>query len=154
LDQFAAAGHDVQLRIAGDGPERERLSKQIAASRYSERMELCGHVFDMNAFFEQLDVFVLSSLREGLPNVLLEAMAMELPIVATRCGGLAEFVGTSDCVLLCDPGEPTPLHNLLESVIRSTEVRERLSNAAAQHIRRFSFQERAKNIAEIYRRLL
>ncbi|HVG90973.1 MAG TPA: glycosyltransferase, partial [Alphaproteobacteria bacterium] len=63
----------------------------MRASKWSDRLELLGYQSDARALFEALDIFALSSLREGLPNVVLEAMAMEVPVVATRCGGMESF---------------------------------------------------------------
>lgn len=141
--------------IAGEGPERNRLMQQLARSRHPDQAKLCGHVFDMGAFFASLDLFVLSSLREGLPNVVLEAMAMELPIVATRCGGMTEFVGDSESVVLCDPGEPQQLPDaLLLPLVQSETERARLTAAARHHIQKFSFSHRARQVTAIYDPLL
>lgn len=154
VNELADAGQDIELRIAGEGPERDRLMQQIARSHHPDRVELCGHVFDMGAFFASLDVFVLSSLREGLPNVVLEAMAMELPIVATRCGGMTEFVGDSESIVLCDPGQPQQLRNALVTVVQSATERTRLAAASRYHIQQFSFSHRARQVTAIYDQLL
>ena len=124
--------------------------QQIARSRHPDRVELCGHVLDMGGFFASLDMFVLSSLREGLPNVVLEAMAMELPIVATHRGGMTEFVDDSESVVLCDPGEPQQLRDALRPLVHSEIERARLTAAARHHIQKFSFSHRARQVTAIY----
>jgi glycosyltransferase involved in cell wall biosynthesis len=73
----------------------------------------------MRAFYAELDLFCLSSLREGMPNVVLEAMAMSLPIVATSAGGLSTFLRDGDDALICPPGSAAALAEALRAAIRS-----------------------------------
>jgi hypothetical protein len=101
VEAMLEEGHDIRLSIAGDGPQRGALEERIRASRHSSRLALVGFIDDMRTFYAELDLFCLSSLREGLPNVVLEAMAMSLPVVATTAGG-AEHVSArrSRCAAL------------------------------------------------------
>src|SRR6056297_3528152 len=103
--QLRQRGLQARLRIAGEGPARAALEKRIAASGHADRIELLGFCADTRAFLERLDLFVLSSLREGLPNALLEAMAMEVPVVATRVGGVPRVVRHGTNGLLVEPGD-------------------------------------------------
>jgi glycosyltransferase involved in cell wall biosynthesis len=84
----------VELEIVGDGPERERLADQSAALGLADRVHFAGWV-DRSALldhYHRADVFVLPSRYEGMPNVILEAMACGLPILATRTAGNEELV--------------------------------------------------------------
>ncbi len=103
LDQ----GHDVELAIAGDGPERASLERLIASQREPERFHLLGFQSDLAELYQAVDVFALSSLREGLPNVLLEAMAFEVPVAATTAGGIARLIENNHNGLLM-PVADTP----------------------------------------------
>ena len=79
VHELMARGLDVELLIAGEGDEQRRLEALIVALGLANRVRLLGHLADPRDLYEAMDVFALSSLREGLPNVLLEAMAMDVP---------------------------------------------------------------------------
>jgi glycosyltransferase involved in cell wall biosynthesis len=80
----------AELHVAGEGPLRSRIESLIAELNLSEKVVLHGAVRDVPDFLKQLDIFVLASVNEGLPIVVLEAMAAGLPIVSTRVGGIQE----------------------------------------------------------------
>ncbi len=101
--RLVRAGHDIELKIAGEGSDAERLKAIAAAEGVAERVALLGYCNDVRGFLDSIDVFCLSSLREGLPNVVLEAMAMRLPIVATTAGGMAAFGRDGTDMLLVAP---------------------------------------------------
>ena len=92
VEALLEEGYDIRLSIAGDGPQRGALDERIRASRHPARLALVGFIDDMRTFYAELHLFCLSSLREGLPNVVLEAMAMSLPVVATTAGGPTTFL--------------------------------------------------------------
>ena len=147
-------GHDVALEIAGEGPEKEALAAQIEASGHSEAIRLLGHQSDKHALYSRFDGFVLSSLREGLPNVILEAMAMELPIVSTRCGGVEEALDDGVEALLCDSGSAQALHACLQRVVQDEPLRRRLGQAARARVeRQFDFAGRMGRMVAIYAQL-
>ena len=85
---LAADYPQMHLVIAGEGPDRPRLEHLIRRAKFPGRVRLLGYHENPLEVFQALDVFVLSSLREGLPNALMEAMALEAPVVATRVGGI------------------------------------------------------------------
>jgi len=105
LRAFAAAGSsDARLRIAGDGPDRAALTALAADLGVAERVEMIGYTADMPAQMAAADLFVLSSDYEGLPAVVIEALASDLPVVSTDCfpsarGLLTDLPGcaTVDC---------------------------------------------------------
>ena len=90
----AAAGQrpDLYFVIAGKGELEQELRRMAADMGVAERVIFMGHFHDVRKVFEMMDVYVLSSTREGLPNTVLEAMAMEVPIVATDVDGVKEAV--------------------------------------------------------------
>lgn len=92
LDIGAIADSSLKLLIAGDGPERERLEDLIRKNGLLHRVFLLGNRDDVPAILNCLDLFVLPSLSEGLSNVILEAMASGLPVVAYDVGGNRELV--------------------------------------------------------------
>lgn len=147
-------GHDVALEIAGEGPEKEALAARIEASGHGDAIRLLGHQSDKHALYSRFDAFVLSSLREGLPNVILEAMAMELPIVSTRCGGVQEALDDGVEALLCASGSAAALYAPLLRLLQDAALRRRLGQAARARVeRQFDFAGRMARIAGIYRSL-
>lgn len=148
-------GLDLELRIVGDGPERERLLARAAASGHAGRIRLLGFQADTRAAFESFDAFCLSSLREGLPNVVLEAMAMEVPVLATRCGGIEAFGRDGVDMVQVPAGDAGALARGLRLVAGDAGLRARLATAARARIEaEYSFRRRMERMAELYDRLL
>lgn len=97
-DAARAARPDLHWVIAGEGGLRPVLEAEIARLDLSARVHLLGHVDRVSALVREADVFVLSSKAEGLPNAILEALALDKPVVATRAGGIAEIL-PPDCLI-------------------------------------------------------
>lgn len=154
VERLLDRGFDLELWIAGEGDQEDRLRAQIAASGHSARMKLLGFRADARRLFEAFDIFALSSIREGLPNVVLEAMAMEVPVLATRCGGMQAFGRDGEDMLLVDAGSTEALVDGLARLASDRTLRERLAHAARARIERdFSFTRRMQKIVAVYDRL-
>jgi glycosyltransferase involved in cell wall biosynthesis len=148
-------GHDLALEIAGEGPELEALQAQIDASGHAQFLTLLGHQSDKHALYSRFDIYVLSSLREGLPNVILEALAMELPMVATRCGGVVEAVRDGVEALLCDSGSDAELLAPLRRLVTDSDLRQTLAKQGRARIEKdFDFAARMQRMTAIYDSLL
>ncbi|MFN0241902.1 MAG: glycosyltransferase [Planctomycetota bacterium] len=155
FERAVDAGCELALWIAGEGDQKERLAAQITASRHRDRMQLVGFVADPVAFQEALDLYVLSSLREGLPNVVLEAMAMEVPVLATRSGGMDAFARDENDALLVAPGSVDELERGLVRLARDAELRARLARSARARVERDqSFARRMQKEIALYERLM
>jgi glycosyltransferase involved in cell wall biosynthesis len=153
--RLVEAGQDVQLWIAGDGPDRRKLESEIEKHSLNHRIKLLGLLTDPREFFQGIDLFVLSSVREGLPNVLLEAMAMETPVVATRVAGIPGLLQHGDCGVLVEPGKPDALATGIHSLITDSALRRRLAIAARHRIEQdYSFERRMQRVAAVYDRVL
>jgi glycosyltransferase involved in cell wall biosynthesis len=147
-------GLDLELEIAGEGPQRAELEDRIRRSKHRSRLALRGYVADMREFYSGLDIFCMTSLREGLPNVVLEAMAMSLAIVSTSAGGLATFLRDRSDALLCAPGSVPALSEALRALARSPELRGRLAAAARERVvAQCSFADRMRKLFSVYDRL-
>ena len=85
-------GHDVRLKIAGTGPDAARLSELVSRLSLTKYVELLGYQQDMSAFFQQLDVFVCSSIYESYGLVAIEAFAAGVPVVGVATDGMPEVV--------------------------------------------------------------
>ena len=147
-------GLDLELWIAGEGEGRDELERQALATGHGDRIRLLGFQADTVALFECFDLFCLSSLREGLPNVVLEAMAMEVPVLATRCGGIEAFGHDGTDMLTVPAGSADALAGGLRRLARDAGLRERLAKTARARIEaEFSFRRRMERMAEVYERL-
>ena len=155
VDRLLGAGHDIELWIAGEGGLAAELEREVAVRGRGERIKLLGFQADTRAFYEKLDIFCLSSLREGLPNVVLEAMAMEVPIIATICGGLGEFLRPGEDAIMVPPGSADAIFSGLAQLLDDAALRQRLAAAARARVERdLSFGARMRKIGAIYDGLL
>ena len=147
-------GLDVELRIAGEGPERGRLVQLATAVGMGERLVLAGHVANMPAFLQGLDVFVLPSLSEAHPNALLEAMACGLACVGTRVGGVPDVLDGGRCGLLVDAGDVGSLAGGIEALAADMSLRCTLGAAARDRVcRLYSLDKMIQAYAALYAEL-
>jgi glycosyltransferase involved in cell wall biosynthesis len=155
LAQLRARGVDAALLLVGEGEQKEALEEQAQSLGCREHLHLAGFQADIRPFFEAMDCFALSSLREGLPNVVLEAMAMEVPVVATRIAGVPKVIDEGRNGLLVNPGSVEELTAGLLRLCQEEELRRRLSQEGRRTIEeRYSFARRMRKIAAIYDDLL
>ncbi len=150
-DELLRRGWDVSLRIAGDGPARADLERLIGDLGRGDRIALVGHLGDPGELYRDVDAFVLSSRREGLPNVLLEAMAFALPCLATKVGGVGPMLRNGHDGLLAEPDSIPALVGGLERLLEDASLGARLGRAARETVlRTYSFERRMQRICEIY----
>lgn len=143
----------LRLLLVGEGHERRNLEVLAAAKRIP--VTFAGQVSDVRPFYQQADVFVLPSLSEGSPNVLIEAMAAGNAIVATLVGGVPETVAEAMEALLVPPGQPARLAGAIAQLIRDPVLARRLAESAQARVRReFLPEARARRIIELYDRVL
>lgn len=145
----------MRLVIVGEGPERKRLERAASALSLSESVVLAGSVSDVRPFYRIADLFVLPSLSEGSPNVLLEAMAAGTPIVATKVGGVPEIVTHLGGALLVPPREPRSLAAAIDLLMSDDLLAQRITRTAAESVRaNHSIAARARRLISLYRELL
>jgi len=148
-------GLEIELWIAGDGPCHEDLKKMVDDKKLSNRVRLLGFVEDTHAFYESLDMFALSSQREGLPNVILEAAAMRLPILSTRVAGIPKMLTDQVHAILCDIGDTDCMVASIEQIYHDKTLRRTLSESARQLVEaKYSFRQRMDRMTAIYDDLL
>ena len=144
-------GHPVHLYIVGDGPERSKLEAEIAGLGLDSVVELTGFQADARAWLGRFHAFVLSSVREGQPMALLEAMASGLPIVATRVGGIPDTLVPGAEGLLVEPGDPEGLASAMETLVLDEKRCQELGgNARARCRREFSIQATCDRYLQVY----
>ena len=149
--ELAHSGDNFHLVIAGDGPERVSLERQSDRLGLRDRVRFLGQRRDMDMIYAASDIMVLPSFKEGMPNVILEAMAHGLAIVATCVGGVPEMVRDGTEALLVRPNDVGELRRALERLVRSPALVRALACSARKSLfPRFSVAERVGRIERIY----
>ena len=139
--------------VVGDGPERARLAAQCRRLGLESRVAFAGQTSDVDVVYRDLDLVVLPSRSEGLPNTLLEAMWADVPAVATAVGAVPEVVGTSAAARLVAPGSAAALADAIHVAITNEDSAEaRAARRAA--VSRFSLERRVQAHIELYREVL
>ena len=145
---------DAHLAIVGDGPERPRIEETIRRLGLVGSVTLAGQVPSAEPYYGIADLCVLSSLSEGSPNALLEAMAAGAPVVATAVGGIPEMVTHGESAMLVKPGDCEAMTNAIAALLSDGELARRLAARAREIVlERHAPEARVRRLVEIYRRL-
>jgi glycosyltransferase involved in cell wall biosynthesis len=143
-----------KLLIVGDGPERANLARAVTERSIVSQVVFVGHVTDVAPFYAIADVLALPSHSEGSPNVLLEAMAAGLPIVATSVGGVPEIATNEEDALLVAARDPSAFAGALRNSLTDSALTRKLKNNAIARARDFSPESHARSLIEIYQELV
>ena len=155
IHPLVGEGRPIQLMIAGDGSLLDALQSQIRDLGLAESVRLLGHVDDIRAFHHSLDLFVQSSVREGTPNAVLEAMAFETPIVATDAGGTRDLARPDEEAWIVPIASPDALSAAIRTAMDEPETRTRqVANARARVETDLSFSNRMKQVEDVYDELM
>ncbi|NJN97122.1 MAG: glycosyltransferase family 4 protein [Anaerolineales bacterium] len=156
---LAERGVSFQCHILGEGEERDRLEKLIVQHQLTSQVFLPGRVFqeELRRLLGQADVFALPCIRDesgrqdGLPVVLTEAMAMELPVVSTRLAGIPELVSHAHNGLLTSPGDIMALADMLQRLKNEPDLGQRLGKAGRITVlNEFNLYRSAEKLARLF----
>jgi len=148
----AARRPDAVLLLVGDGPLRAEIDALVRALGLQERVHLIGWIDDLAPVYATIDVFALSSLNEGTPVAMIEAMAAAKPVVATRVGGVADVVDDERTGLLVPPQTPQALAGAIVRLVGAPEERARMGAAGRQAVvARYSPERLVDDIDRLYR---
>jgi glycosyltransferase involved in cell wall biosynthesis len=146
-----ARSRPVVLVLAGDGPERSRLESLAEAHNCRSCVRFLGHRTDVPLVLQACDSFVLSSRREASPNVVLEAMALETPVIATRVAGVPDMITHDETGVLIEPENAAAIAEAVDRLERDPAFRARLAaNARKTCEARFCFESRMSKERRIY----
>ena len=138
--------------IVGDGPERATLAAAVRSCGFEKDVVFAGQQSEVRPYYAMAEVFVLPSHSEGSPNVLLEAMAAGVAIVATTVGGVPEMIEDNQSALLVPANNPSGLSAAISRLLTDDDLAGRLtSNALALVVNRFSPEEYVRSLMKIYR---
>jgi glycosyltransferase involved in cell wall biosynthesis len=141
----------TKLFVAGDGELRAALEAEASRLGIADSCRFLGHVEDIVGFHHALDLFIQSSDYEGTPNVVLEAMALETPVVATAVGGTTELIQHETHGLLVPPREPEALAEAMTLALTRPDRTARRVQAARQRVvSDLSFEARMRKLESVY----
>ena len=149
--QLRDEGLDFALTMVGDGPDRSRIEQAIARLKLERHVHLTGSLNQqaVRAHFARADIFVLASLAEGIPVVLMEAMSSGVPCVSTPVNGIPELIQHECTGLLATPGDVPSLTAQLRRLIQEPELRRTLAEAA--HAKVLADFDLNRNVAKLGR---
>jgi glycosyltransferase involved in cell wall biosynthesis len=140
----------LRLVLVGDGPERPRIEELCRRLNLTDIVRLVGQQNDIGPYYGIADVFVLPSLSEGCPNVLLEAMAAGVPVVATAVGGVPEVVTSRRDAILVKKNDVAALASATSELLKDQQLRNYLVRSARQVVAQKSPQAYFESISSIF----
>jgi glycosyltransferase involved in cell wall biosynthesis len=151
---IAEADRSIGFVLFGDGPLRDELARRIADAGLADAIVLAGHRKDLDDLLPHLDLSVLPSYTEGLPNVVLEAMAAGLPVVATAVGGTPEVVVEGETGYLIPPGDASALAARIKELLACESTRRTLGERGRLRVQEcFAFETQARDYRSLFAQL-
>lgn len=137
--------------VIGEGEEREKLEKLIEKYDLKNNFFLIGAIPEAYKYLKAFDIFVLSSVKEGLPWTILEAMAAETPIVATKVAGIPEVLEDKSSGLLVESKNPKQLAKAIKRLLDNKELKKKLANQARKRVEeKLGLQKMVDNIEKLF----
>src|SRR5687767_10192037 len=145
---------DAHFIIAGEGELRESLEHQIRHHHLEKHVLLAGFRSDVLSLHKAFDIFVMSSLTEGLGTSLLDAMACGKPVVATTAGGIPEVVRDGETGFIVPPRDHHAMSAAIVRLLKDPGLRERMGAAGLERVRaRFTSEAMVRNTLRVYQRI-
>ena len=157
IRRMLAEGRAVRLRLVGDGPDRASLEKAVREYGIGDHVIFEGSVNQdrIRALYQSADVFALASFAEGIPVVLMEAMAMQIPCVTTFITGIPELIRAGVDGLLVAPSDEEGLAAAMASLMDNAELRTRLGESGRRRvIEKYNLRGNVAALAEVFQRRL
>ncbi|MBU0512918.1 MAG: glycosyltransferase family 4 protein [Chloroflexi bacterium] len=146
---------DTYFLLVGDGPLRAQVEMQLEIEGIAERTKLTGLRRDVPAMLAAMDVFLLTSLWEGLPRVIPQAMTMGLPVVANRADGTVEAIAHGKTGFLCDPGDLIDMAAYCVQLLHDRKLREKMGARGRERaLQEFDIRHMVHQIESLYNELL
>ena len=157
VEQLAGQGRRLRLRLAGGGPQHDSLAAEIERRGLASQVHLMGSLNNeaIVALYRETDIFALASFAEGVPVVLMEAMAMEIACVATRITGIPELIRDGVDGLLVTPSDSSEMAEALSRLMDDRDLRHRMGKQARLRVReRYDLTRNTAAQAEAFQRYL
>lgn len=154
-DLILSSGQDVEFLIAGTGPDEQTLRRAARKLDIAHRVTFVGHTFDYRELLSAVDLFVSPSLEEGLAVIVLEAMAMGLPVVAAKVGGMSELFKDNEHLFFVPPANHSALAEKVQMLLDNPAKAKRVAAVGREYIRKeFSVERMVRDAAEVYQSVL
>ncbi len=148
-------GAHLHALLVGGGQEKENLQHLVKKLHLEDFCTFTGHVQDTANYYQAMDIQVMPSTTEGMPNAALEGMYMGLPLIATSVGGIPEVVIHEETGILFPSGDAKALERALLRLAHNPETRERMGNAGKARVEeQFNPHTRAQKILQLYQDIL
>jgi glycosyltransferase involved in cell wall biosynthesis len=145
----------VKILIVGDGVDRNKLESKVRKEKLSSNVKFFGHQTSMKKYYESIDLLVLPSLSEGLPNVVLEAMSMGKPVLATNVGAVSEVIKDGNNGWLVSANDHIALAKLLTKIVVDRQkLKEMGLKGRLSLFPKFSVESRCQKFLSVYNNLL
>jgi glycosyltransferase involved in cell wall biosynthesis len=144
----------ARVLLVGDGAERAHLGAIAASMGVAERLRMTGETTDVASYLAAADVVAVPSRNEGMGRVIVEAMALGLPVVATTVGGIPDVVTDGECGRLVEPEDVDALAAALIELGRDPALRRKLSEAAVRRAEAFSTAVASEKLLAVYATLV
>jgi glycosyltransferase involved in cell wall biosynthesis len=145
-----AGKSQLRLVLVGEGPERPQIEELCRNLKLTDAVTLAGQQNDINPYYGIADVFLLPSLSEGCPNVLLEAMAAGVPVVATAVGGVPEVVTSGKHAILVKKHDGAGMACATVELLKDQRLRDRLVSNAGEVVSRKSPEAYFRSITSVF----
>lgn len=147
-------GHTASFVLIGDGPEREILQKKIDKLKLNNNVKILGYLNEIQKVYYDLDLMILPSYTEGLPNVILEALSMEVPVIATNVGGVPEIIKDKKYGNLISSKNPNEMAVMIINFLNKPKLFKHMSKSGKKMVKKkFDFNKRTKSLEKIYEEL-
>ncbi len=141
---------DLVFFIIGDGEARPELERRIREKGLEKKVFLLGQMPDAFRFLPAFDIFILSSVKEGFPWSLIEAMAARLPVIATRVGAVPEIIDNGKNGIIVEPKDPAQMAKKIREILESDHLKKELGIQAHQTVLfQFELDKMVKKIEEL-----
>lgn len=141
----------IEMVIAGDGPLRMQLQVRAKELKIDKKVHFIGPRLDVLELLQVFDIYVLPSLWEGLPMIILEAMASGCPVIATDVGGVREAIVDNETGILVEPGNKKALYEAIEKLVTDKDLRKKLGvNSRQRFNEKFTADIMVKKYEALY----
>jgi glycosyltransferase involved in cell wall biosynthesis len=155
IGMLRGSGNNAHFVFCGEGPCQKELETRSKELGISEKCHFVGFRRDLKEIFQAMDLLVLPSLTEGLPNVVLEAFACAKPVIATNVGGVPEIVEDGINGILVPPERSDLLAEALKNFLAAPEKRRMMGEAGYRKVKsEFTFESQTKKLESIYLEVL
>lgn len=150
-----SSGYDVEFLVAGSGPDEQTLRRAAQHLDIANRVTFVNYLHDYGKILDTFDVFVCPSLQQGLGTLMLEAMALSKPVVASKVGGIADFFVDGEHALLVPPENHVILADKIRHLLDNPDKSRSLALAGQQFVRkRFPAERMTRETARLYEEIL